>query len=147
MGEFPSEGANQCGLWRDGLGFVIGLCAPRGGCRCGLRALRVARHRSGGASESRSNEATRADEGRHRGEMKKPRGVEARAALELLRLRRNMGSNFSVPRAFAERVAEIFMLKKDVELPWVARLGRWAVLLFGVGYAALVLIEKAKEVL
>lgn len=79
--------------------------------------------------------------------MKKPRGAESRAALGLLWARRNMDPNFSVPRAFAERVAEIFMLKKDVELPWVARLGRWAVLLFGVGYAALVLIEKAKEVL
>ena len=54
----------------------------------------------------------------------------------------------------AAAVAAIFspvmrwiVMKKDKELPWVVRIARWAFLAFGIYYGALIIAEKAKEVL
>lgn len=51
-------------------------------------------------------------------------------------------------------IAKIFELiwrdssmKKDCEIPWYLRVGRWAVVVFGIAYGALLIIEKAKSVL
>lgn len=39
----------------------------------------------------------------------------------------------------------VFM-KKDKELPWATRLARWGLILLGLAYGSLLVIEKAKEV-
>lgn len=38
------------------------------------------------------------------------------------------------------------VMKRDEELPWVWRIGRWTFLLFCVLYGALVILERAKEI-
>lgn len=38
-------------------------------------------------------------------------------------------------------------MKRDKELPWVVRIARWAFLAFCICYGALIITEKAKEVL
>lgn len=40
-----------------------------------------------------------------------------------------------IPR-FNLKILRWFMFKKDCELPWVTRIGRWAILVFGIGWIA-----------
>lgn len=43
-------------------------------------------------------------------------------------------------------VMRLLVMKRDSELPWVWRIGRWVGLTFFVCWCALTLAEKAKEI-
>lgn len=56
-----------------------------------------------------------------------------------------MGEILASVATVASSFGWVFM-KKDKELPWATRLARWGLILLGLAYGVLLVIEKAKEV-
>lgn len=63
-----------------------------------------------------------------------------------LRWKRRIRTMNSIAKIF-ELIWRDSSMKKDCEIPWYLRVGRWAVVVFGIAYGALLIIEKAKSVL